>query len=246
MPRLAVLVAASALGLSACHGIEHTPTSPTPPARSQTPVKMFVSMSPAQLPIGGGSALLIVEALGADGSGVETSVTLSASGGELGAAQLQTDRTGHATGSWAGKETATLTATAGEVVAISSLRVIEPTKLPPPSVPPPPTPTPEPDPLPTPTPALSIVIVASPLQVAAGSLTTLSASVSNLRAGESVTAYQWDWEGAGKGTTFDETSIANSRPHVYATDGIRNPIVLVLTSAGRSVTGTGRVIVFKP
>jgi transcriptional regulator with XRE-family HTH domain len=87
---------------------------------------------------------------------------------------------------------------------------------------------------------------ASPLQVAAGSMTTLSASVSNLRAGESVTAYQWDWEGAGKGTTFDETSIANSRSHVYPTDGIRNPIVQILTSAGRSATGSGRVIVFKP
>jgi hypothetical protein len=54
------------------------------------------------LPAGGGSALLIVEALGADGSGVETAVTLSASGGELGTSQLQTDRTGHATGSWVG------------------------------------------------------------------------------------------------------------------------------------------------
>jgi hypothetical protein len=232
--------------LSACHGIEYPPTSPTPPARSQTPVKMFVTMSPGELPVGGGSARLIVEALGADGSGVETPVTLSASGGELGAAQLQTDRTGHVTGSWVGTQTATLTATAGDVVAISSLRVSEPIKLPPPSVPPAPTPTPTPEPLPTPTPALSLVIDASPLQVAAGTATTLSASVSNLRAGESVTAYQWDYEGAGKGTTFDETSVANARAHVYATDGIRNPIVLVLTSAGRSVTGTGRVIVFKP
>jgi hypothetical protein len=184
MIRRCALVLASALVLSACHGIEYPPTSPTPPARSQTPVKMFVSMSPGELPVGGGSALLIVEALGADGSGVETPVTLSASGGELGAAQLQTDKTGHVTGSWVGTQTATLTATAGDVVAISSLRVSEPTKLPPPSVPPAPTPTPTPEPIPTPTPALSIVIDASPLQVAAGSATTLSASVSNLRAGE--------------------------------------------------------------
>src|SRR3954470_16173204 len=131
------------IGLAGCHGIEH-PTAPAPvPARSQTPLKVSVVMSPAELPAGGGSALLIVEALGADGSGVETAVTLNASGGELGTSQLRTDRTGHATGSWVGTQTATLTATAGDVIAISALRVIEPTKLPPPSVPPPPTPTPE-------------------------------------------------------------------------------------------------------
>jgi hypothetical protein len=39
------------IGLAGCHGIEH-PTAPAPcdPARSQTPVKMSVVMSPAELP----------------------------------------------------------------------------------------------------------------------------------------------------------------------------------------------------
>jgi hypothetical protein len=233
-------IVAFSLALSACHGIEY-PTAPAPaPARSQTPVKMSVVMSPAELPVGGGSAVLIVETLGADGSGVETSVTLSASGGELGTSQLQTDRTGHAKGSWVGTQTATLTATAGAVTAVSSLRVIEPTKLPPPSVPPPPTPTPTPEPLPTPAPALSLAVSATPLQVTAGSPTTLTATVQNLNAGESVTAYQWDWDGNG---TTEETTIDAARAHAYATDGIMAPIVKILTSGGRTATGTGRVIV---
>jgi hypothetical protein len=242
MIRRCALLLASALVLSACHGIEPTPTSPAPSARSQTPVKMFVSMSPAQLPVGGGSALLIVEALGADGSGVETSVSLSASGGELGTSQLQTDRTGHATGSWAGKETATLTATAGEVVAISSLRVIEPTKLPPPSVPPPPTPTPEPTPLPPIPPALTVSVAASPARVPVGGSSTLTVTVGNLNAGETVTAYQWDWEGD---KTIDDTGIDPSRAHVFPVDGVIAPVVRVLTSSNRSASATGQVIVFK-
>jgi hypothetical protein len=161
--------------------------------------------------------LLIVEALGADGSGVETAVTLSASGGELGTSQLQTDRTGHATGSWAGTQTATLTATAGAVSAVSSLRVIEPTKLPPPSVPPPPTPQPQPTPLPTPVPALSVIVTASPASIPVGGSTTLSAAVNNLLPGEVVTAYQWDYDGD---KTVDETSVSSSRTHAYAADGI--------------------------
>jgi hypothetical protein len=228
--------------VSGCHGIEHL-TAPTPaPARSQTPVKMFVVMSPGELPVGGGSALLIVEATGADGLGVETPVTLNASGGELGTSDLRTDKTGHATGSWAGTQTATLTATAGDVIAVSSLRVIEPTKLPPPSEPRPPTPQPEPTPLPTPAPSLSVSVSATPSQVAVGGTSTLSATVSNLRAGETVIAYQWDWEGD---KTIDDTGIDAARAHIFPTDGVIAPTVHVLTSSGRSATGNGQVIVYK-
>jgi hypothetical protein len=230
------------IGLAGCHGIEHL-TAPAPaPERSQTPVKMFVVMSPGELPVGGGSALLIVEATGVDGLGVETPVTLNASGGELGTSELRTDKTGHATGSWAGTQTATLTATAGDVIAVSSLRVIEPTKLPPPSEPRPPTPQPEPTPLPTPAPSLSVSVSATPSQVAVGGTSTLSATVSNLRAGETVIAYQWDWEGD---KTVDDTGIDASRAHVFPTDGIIAPTVHVLTSSGRSATGSGQVIVYK-
>jgi hypothetical protein len=144
------------IGLAGCHDIEHLTAPTPPPARSQTPVKMFVMMVPGELPIGGGSAVLIVEAQGADGLGVETPVTLSVSSGELGTSELRTDKTGHATGSWAGTQTATLTATAGDVIAVSSLKVNEATKLPPPSEPRPPTPQPTPEPLPIPAPALTV------------------------------------------------------------------------------------------
>lgn len=244
MTRRLLLLALGVL-VSACHGIEHL-ESPVAPARSSVPTRLTVVQSPGEVPVGGGSALLIIEALGSDGAGVSTPVALSVEGGTLAADSVTTDRTGHATGSWNGTSSATLTARAGDLITVSTIRVLAPVVLEPPSVPRPPTPQPEPTPLPTPAPAVSMVIAASPLQVAVGSATTLSVSVSNLNAGESVTAYQWDYEGTGKGATFDETSIASARAHVYATDGIKNPIVQVLTSTGRSVSGTGRVIVFKP
>jgi hypothetical protein len=231
------------VGVVGCHGIEHTPTSPGAPTRSTVPVRLSIVQSPGELPAGGGSAALLVEASGSDGGGVAAPVTLEVTGGELGADHLTTDSTGHASASWAGTSSATLTARAGEVISVSTIRVHEPTKLPPPSVPPPPTPTPEPTPLPTPTPALSVTIGASPSSIPVGGSTTLSASVSNLQPGEVVTAYQWDYEGD---KTVDETSVAASRSHLYAADGIISPTVRVLTSTNRSVTGAGQVVVFKP
>lgn len=230
------------MGLAGCHDIEHLTAPTPPPARSQTPVKMFVVMSPGELPVGGGSALLIVEVTGTDGLGVETPVTLSASVGELGTSELRTDKTGHATGSWAGTQTATLTARAGDVITVSSLKVNEPTKLPPPSQPRPPTPQPEPTPIPTPPPSIIVSLAATPPQVAVGGTSTLSATVSNLGAGESVIAYQWDWEGD---KTVDDTGIDASRPHTFTADGIIRPTVRVLTSSGRSATGIGQVVVYK-
>lgn len=232
--------------LVACHGIQHSPTSPTPPARSQEAVRLTIVQTPGEIPVGGGSALLTIEALGADGLGVTTPVSLEASGGELGVDRATTDTTGHAAVSWRGDKTASLTARAGNIITVSPLRVQVAVALPPPSVPPPPTPTPNPEPLPIPPPALSLALTSTPLQVAVGSPMTLSAAASNLNAGETVTAFQWDWEGSGSGTTFNETSVSSSRDHVYSGDGIKAPIVKILTSSGRSTTATGRVIVYKP
>jgi hypothetical protein len=243
-----VLRAASAwlivVALAGCHGIEHTPTGPSAPARSTVPVRLTVIASPGELPVGGGSAALIIEALGSDGGGVASTVTLEVTGGELGADHVTTDGTGHASASWAGTSSTTLTARAGELIAVSTIRVLQPAKLPPPSVPPPPTPTPEPTPLPTPTPALSVTLTAAPASIPVGGSTTLSASVSNLQPGEVVTAYQWDYEGD---KTVNDTTLAASRTHVYPDPdgGIISPTVRVLTSSNRSATGTGQVVVFK-
>lgn len=93
----------------------------------------------------------------------------------------------------------------------------------------------EPDP-----PPLSATLTATPLQIVAGSSTTLSVTTQNLNAGESVSAYQWDWTNDG---TIDETTIDPSRAHVYASDGIITPAVRLLTSTGRTSIATGRVIV---
>lgn len=242
-----LLVLAIGVGLAACHGIEHpqSPISPTP--RSTAPARLTIVQTPGEIPVGGGSALLIIEALGADGLGVVTPVSLEASGGELGTDRVTTDTTGHATASWQGTTSATLTARAGEMVTVAPLRVQPPVVLPPPSVPPPPAPRPAPDPpAPPPAPSLTLTATASPFQVAVGAPVILSITTANLAAGESITAYQWDWEGTGKGTTFDDTSVDASRAHTYATDGIKAPIVKVLTSSGRTTSTTGRIVVYKP
>jgi hypothetical protein len=180
--------------------------------------------------------------LGADGLGVETPVTLNASSGELGTSELQTDKTGHATGSWAGTQTATLTATAGDVIAVSSLKVNEATKLPPPSEPRPPTPQPEPLPIPTPAPQLSVALTATPFQAAVNGVIQFSASPSNMNAGEFVTAYQWDWDGDG---TPETTTVTASTTHPYTVHGLKNPAVSILTSGGRSAKGSTQVIVYQ-
>lgn len=229
--------------LVACHDIQHSPTAPTPPPRSQAAVRIALVSTPGELPVGGGSAAITVEALGADGLGVATPVALRVSEGSLGADSVTTDRTGHAVASWQGTKTTNITATSGEAISAITLTVHTPVELPPPSVPPPPTPQPEPTPLPTPVPALSVTVTASPASIPMGGSTTLSATVNNLLPGEVVTAYQWDYDGD---KTVDETSVSSSRSRAYATDGVIAPTVRALTSTNRSSIGTGQVIVFKP
>lgn len=240
------LLAALALALAACHGIQPNPASPTRPARSNVPVRLALVHTPGELPIGGGSVIVSVEAIGADGFGVSTSVALAVSTGELGVDHVVTDRTGYATASWHGTQTATITGTAGDVVTIGTIPVNEPV-VPLPNPPPQPQPpAPAPTPLPPIPPSLTMSVSASPLQVALFSPVTLTATVMNLNSGEQVIAYQWDWEGHGRGETFDETSRVDNRPHTYLTDGIKTPLVLILTSSGRQTSAAGRVIVYKP
>lgn len=233
------------LALAGCHGIQPTPTSPAPPARSSVPARLNLTMSPGELPIGGGSVVVRVETLGADGSGVSTSVALSVSSGELAGDQVRTDSTGHAVTAWQGTKTVKITGTAGEIISSTTVIVREPPVFPPPSDPPTPTPPPPPPPPPPPSvPQPVVSLSASPDRVAVGATTFLTATTANLSAGESVIAYQWIWEGTG--TTIDETSIDPTRPHIYSADGIKAPRVTVLTSGGRSAGGSGRVIVYRP
>lgn len=231
-----------AVALAGCNGIEHSPTGPTPPPRSQAAVQIRLVPTPGELPAGGGSASILVEAVGIDGLGVSTPVALAVSDGSLGTASVTTDGTGHAIASWQGTKTTSITATSGEAISVVTLTVRTPVELPPPSVPPPPTPTPEPTPIPTPQPAITVSLVATPPRVPVGGTSILSATVSNLGAGETVIAYQWDWEGDQK---IDDTGIASSREHPFPIDGIITPTVRVLTSSGRSATGSGQVVVFK-
>lgn len=236
------------LALVGCHGIEPTPTSPAPTARSNAAAKLAIVISPGELPIGGGSAVVRVEALGLDGFGVATAVALTASAGTLATDSVMTDSTGHATAAWSGTKTATIRGMAGELAASSTVPVREPTVFPPNPTPPPlpvPTPTPIPTPAPTP-PPLSVSLMAFPDRVQVGYVLNVTATAAHLNPDESVMAYQWNWEWDGKTTTtFAETSISDSRSHIYSADGIKPIRVQILTSSGRTVSGTLNVVVYK-
>jgi hypothetical protein len=242
--RYGTALAAVLVGVSACHGIApSTPSLISPTPVSQTPTALRVVPEPAQLPIGGGTALVRVE-LVAGVTGVQnTRVTLAASSGALSRADVLTDSTGHATVDWSGQESGTITAVAGAITGTAPI-IVEVPPPPPPNVPPilqPP--LPPPTPLPPPAPALTVTAMASPLQVAISTPVTLTAVVDNLHSGETVTAYQWDWDGGG---VVDETTVAAVRAHTYTSDGIMAPKVTILTSSGRSTSASGRVIVYRP
>jgi hypothetical protein len=78
--------------------------------------------------------------------------------------------------------------------------------------------------------------------VLVGEQTLFTARVTNLAAGETVLAYQWDWDGTGPFVS-DDTSAANFRSHVYPEDGVKTARVLVLTSQGRSTSAGTDVFV---
>lgn len=243
-------IVALALAAAGCHGIEPNPTSPSTARSPIAPTAIQIVIMPGELPIGGGTADVLISTTAGAGSIVSPAITvrLSVDGGELSSGEVTTDSTGHARLTWTGTSNATVTAASGAISSTAAIKVnvpFVPPPQPPPTLPPP-RPTPEPlPPQPTPPPALSVTVSANPQQVQMGLPTTLTAQVSNLQAGETVLAYQWDWEG---GTTFsaDETTAGNSRQHIYVTDGVKTPVVLVQTSSGRTASASTRVFVVKP
>lgn len=229
-----------------CHGI--TPNAlPTAPASvTLTASNILITSSPGELPIGGGTTTIRLEVRTIDGRTVkDVPVTLEVTGGTLEQTMLVSDSTGHALTTWQGTASATVRASSATATGEGAITVNLPIPIPPPSVPPPPAPRPPPDPPPpAPEPALGLTLSAYPTQVLVDWFTILTASaVTHLHSGETVVAYQWDFDGDG---TANETSITPSRSVAYTASGIVVPSVTVQTSQGRSASASVRLVVFKP
>jgi hypothetical protein len=244
MKRLRTLVLL--LPLVGCNGIQPNPTSPIVEIPALTPTAIRITVLAGELPVGGGSTELLIETVSSGAVAANVPVTLSVDAGELSTGHVTTDRTGHARVRWTGTKQATVTGASGSLTVSTVIPVAQPVVPPPPSPVPPSPRRPRPDPPPPPAPPqLGVTLTADPRQVRVGQQTLLTARVTNLAAGETVLAYQWDWEGTGPFVP-DDTSAANFRGHVYTDDGVKNARVLVLTSQGRSTSAATDVFVVSP
>jgi PKD repeat protein len=232
--------------LAACSGIPANPASPSSVGSAPAAPRLIqVVIDPGLLPFGGGTALIRLEVLGVDGSGVRgATVGLSVTGGTLEAERAVTDASGHAKVVWTGTNTAMLTATLGEITTDTMISVDVPAPAPPPVSPPPPAPAPAPIP-PGPQPAppqgsqLLVLLAAAPEQALEGESVTFTATPRGLE-NENVSSYEWDFDGNG---TTDETTSAGTRAHVYPTPGVKNARVTIRTTAGNVAVGTRPVTI---
>lgn len=232
-----------------CGAIPPSPVSPpvTATGASSAPRVINIVIDPGTLPIGGGTALIRLEVIGVNGSGVrEATVTLAVSGGNLEAEQAVTDATGHAKVEWTGTKSEIVTATIGELAAVTTIRVDVPpapippgNPVPPPAPPTPPTDPPTDQPQPPQIPGLEVFLAASPEQAIEGQTVTFTATARGL-SNENVSSYQWDFDGDG---TSDATSSVPTSATSYATHGVKPARVTIRTTAGRSASGTRSVTI---
>lgn len=236
------LIALCALSLVACDGPEHLPpTSPAPPPVVAS--RLTLIASPPELPIGGGTARIRIEATGANGQpSPGATVTLSATDGAFDETTAQTDSTGHASVLWTTTKGATVHARTGDVETSLSVRVLEPPVIPPPSPIPPPTPTPPPDPpIPPIPPGPSIVVTLSaPSTFPVDQKLTVTASVSGLPSGDGVLAYQWDETNDGSN---EATTTVNAYTFSYTSHGVKRVKCTVLSRQGLTSSGTAQIII---
>ena len=179
-----------------CKAPQHLPpTAPNPPV-AQTPTRLSLALSPPELPVGGGTVVLRVEATAVNGSPApQARVAISASDGTLQADHVMTDETGHGRVEWAVKTNATVRASVGDLVAEATIKVQTPPTTPPSPSPPAPTPPvpapPDPSP-PTPgSPGLRVTFFAVSPPVRANVPAQFHFSVNP--AGTAIKAVAWDF-----------------------------------------------------
>jgi PKD repeat protein len=221
---------------AACDGPMPNPASPLAPTAAvpAVPTRINLVVSPAELPVGGGTAIVRIETVvGTSQVAPNARVTLTASGGELDAGEVTTDQTGHARVNWTGTSDATITARAGEVVGTSTVKIAVPQLPPPPSTPRPPAPTPEP--------TLTATIAATPTAPLTTTPVTFSATLrySDASTPPAISTYAWDFGAAG-------TSTAAAPVVTFATPGTYPVSVTVTTANGKTVTASSSIGVERP
>jgi hypothetical protein len=242
MPRRLGVVAV--VLLAACHG----PTYPdAPPASGPlvvTPTRLHLTVSPGELPIGGGEAVIDVSASGVQMvPAVAQRVALSATDGTLAIGEAVTDRSGHAKVRWSGQRTATITGTVGNLTATAQVRVNQPAT--PPTAPPPPTrsprppttplpPNPAPGPVPdTPDPNLVLTITTIPDDVVVNQPVTFGAALSTVDGTTAPTIGYVVWDFNVDGLP-DVTAMSPSR--TFTSTGSQRVLVAAVTTGNRSAT----------
>ncbi len=235
--------------LAGCNPIGPSPASPDLAPVVVGATSLQLAVSPAVLPVNGGSAEVTIRAITTGDVGVaDVLVKLVAHAGAVEPAETRTDAAGEARVRWTATRTGTLVATSG--VLTSSLEItVEPAPIPKSSPPPP---APKPPPLPPapkpptqPFPTASLTVQGSPAQV--NTPVTFTAAVAGLGAGERVVAYQWYPNGIPTtGTpTPKATTIIPTWTFKYDGSGVKTPAVIILTTT-RQIQASAQVIVYDP
>lgn len=237
------------LFVSACGSVPANPSAPSPEVAVEplTPTSLLVVPGPGELPAGGGTARVWIEVTSGSRPAAGTVVSLRVTAGDLERTEVAMDRTGHATVNWNLAQTATVIATVGDLTASDTLKVAEPfvppvsppfTPAPTPPAPPPPAPPPPPV---DPATILGVTLTPTSAAIPAGTPQVYTATVANLQAGETIVAYQWEFE-----TGATATTTTNTRSFAYTTHGIKTPRVSIVSSSGRTAGGSGSVVVTSP
>jgi hypothetical protein len=226
---------------AACEGPAPNPPSPLAPsaASAAIPTRINIVVSPAELPPGGGTAIVRIETVaGTSQAAPNARVALSASAGELEASEVTTDSTGHAQVSWSGTTSTTITARYGEIEATGRISIVVPNALPPPSQPRPPAPVPPPPP--PPPVVLSATINSTPANPTTLDVVTLTVQLQNSdgSAVPAIATYAWTGVQAGQATV---ASPAQTFPA-----GTNAVGVTVTTADGRTLQATANVSAVRP
>ena len=227
---------------ASCGEVPPNPSAPSgtsAPVLVVVPTRVTIEASPAQLPPDGGTARITLEAQASGTPASNVVMKLSSTGGELSAAEVTTDGSGHAEFAWTGTATSSVVVrSAGYTGHITVIVESPPVSSPPPILlPTPPAPTP-------PVPILSLSLTATPTSISTGQAVTLAATPANLPAGDTVTSYGWDFDGDG---TVDATTASPTQvTPAFNNAGLFSPRVTMITSQGRTATTSASVTVAVP